>query len=107
MDLEEIAMTYERTLSNTKFDTRKMEFTKADGTTKVKLEFLVYEDQANMELLCKLVRSFRKTVDSYDLFTLLGETDVYNRFKQCLSGDSLDTWESIVVDEDKVNWNEN
>ena len=84
-----------------------MEFIKADETTKVKLEFPIYEDQENMELRCKLVRSFRKTVNSYELFTLLEDAEVYDWFNQCLSGDALDTWESIVVDKDKSNWNEN
>ena len=81
MDLEDVPITYERTVRKTEYDTRKMEFLKADGTTKVKQEFPIYEDQSNMELLCKLIRSFRKSVEAYDLFKLLGEAEVYDRFK--------------------------
>ena len=84
-----------------------MEFLKADETTKVKQEFPIYEDQSNMELLCKLIRSFRKSVEAYDLFKLLGEAEVYDHFKQCLAGDVLDTWEAIVVDEEKAEWDAN
>ena len=60
-----------------------------------------------MELLYKLNRSFRKSVEAYDLFKLLGEAEVYDRFKQCLAGDALDTWEAIVVDEEKAEWDAN
>ena len=48
MDLEDVPITYERTVRKTEYDTRKMEFLKADGTTKVKQEFPIYEDQSNM-----------------------------------------------------------
>ena len=36
MDLEDVPITYENTLSKSNFDTKKMEFLKADGKTKVK-----------------------------------------------------------------------
>ena len=65
-------------------------------------EVSIYEDQSNMELLRKLIKSFQKSIESYDLFNLLGEADIYDRFKQCLSGDALDTWEAIVVYEEQV-----
>ena len=32
---------------------------------------------------------------------------MYDKFKQCLDGDALDTWEAIVVDEDKKSWDTN
>ena len=104
MDLEDVPITYERTVYKTEYDTMKMEFLKADRTTKVKQEFPIYEDQSNMELLCELIRSFRKAVEEYDLFKLLGEAEVYDRLKQCLAGDALDTWEAIVVDDEEAEW---
>ena len=107
MDFEQVNIEYGRTLSNVSYQTKRMEFTKADGTTKVKLEFPIYEDQENLELFLKLIRTFRKTVEAYDLFTLLGEAEVYDRFKQCLGGDALDTWEALLVDEDQVTWDNN
>ena len=51
MDLEDIPITYENTLSKTEFQTKKTEFLKADRTTKIKQELSIYEDQSNMELL--------------------------------------------------------
>ena len=70
-------------------------------------KFPIYEVQENMELLYKLVRSFCTTVNLYNLFILLGEVEVHDWFKQYLSGDALDTWESIAVDEDKARLNKN
>ena len=65
MEAEHVPVTYDRTLRDTDFDTKKMEFLKADGTTKVKLEFPIYDDQPNMELLLKVVEKFRRAGDSY------------------------------------------
>lgn len=107
VDIEDVPITYEATLANVKYNTKKMEFTKDDETTKVKLEFPIYEEQENQELLIKLIRQFHKAVENYDLFTLLGEVEVYDRFKQCLEGDALDTWEAIVVDTDQATWEDN
>ena len=104
---DEVPVTYKRTVRKTDYNKRKIEFTKADGTTKVKLEFPIYEDQANFEILLKLMRNFKKTVDRYDLFTLLGEAEVYDKFQQCLGGDALDTWENLLTDEDEVHWETN
>ena len=104
VEIEDVPITYENTLTNVKYNTRKMEFLKKDDTTKVKLEFPIYEEQKNQELLVKLIRQFRKAMEGYDLFTLSG---VYDKFKQCLDGDALDTWEAIVVDEDKKSWDTN
>ena len=84
MDIDDVSVTYESTLSSVKHEQQKMEVTKADGTTKVKLEFPIYDSQENMELLVKLLMRFRKTVVNYYLFTLLGEAEVYDNFKQCL-----------------------
>ena len=107
MDVEDVPVTYTGIIGRNDFETRKMEFIKVDGTTKVKLEFPIYDDQPNMEILLKLIKSFKKTVDAYDWFTLLGEAEVYDRFKHCLDGDAYDTWDSIVIDEDQAHWDEN
>ena len=64
---------------------------KSDGETKWKLEFPIYVEKKNQELLVKLIRQFRKATKIYDVFTLLGEAEVYDQFKQCLGGDALDT----------------
>ena len=58
-----------------------MEFTKADGSTKVKSEYPIYEDQDTLELLLKLIHTFTRNVTSYSLFDLLGEAEVYDCFK--------------------------
>ena len=107
MDLEDVPITHERTLDRKHYDTRKMEFLKADEKTKVKLEFPIYSDQANTELLLKLIKSFRRTIKSYDLFKHLGEAEVYDRFSQCLDGDAYDTWDAVVEDADKDTWDTN
>ena len=91
MEFEDVPIRLEKTLDNVKFATQKLEFVKEDGKTKVKQEFWVYEAQENYELLCKLVRTYMRSVKDYDLFKLLGLTKVYDRFWQCLRGDSLDT----------------
>ena len=101
MDLDDVPVLYERTLKCSEYETRKMEFLKADGT-KGKLEFPIYSDQANMELLLKLIKSFKRTVKSYERFTNLGEAEIYDRFAQCLDGNAYDTWEVIVEDVDEA-----
>ena len=60
-----------------------------------------------MELLCKLIRSLRKSVEAYKLFKSLGEAEVYDRFKKCLAADSLENWDAIVVNKDKASWDTN
>ena len=57
-----------------------------------------------MELLLELVKSFVKTVEPYDLSTLLGGVEVYDNFKQCLQGNAYDTWDSVFVDADNTTW---
>ena len=81
VDVDEIAITYENTLANVKYDKKKMDFFKSDGKTKVKLEFPIYEEQENQELLIKLIRQFKKAVESYELFKLLGEEEIYDKFR--------------------------
>lgn len=107
VDSEDVPIAYENTLAKADYSVKKIEFIKDDDVTKVKLEFPIYEEQENQEILVKLVRQFRKAVESYDLFNHLGGAEVYDKFKQCLEGDALDTWEAIVVDEDEANWNAN
>ena len=45
VDTEDVPITYENTLDKVKYDTKRIEFTKADNKTKVKLEFPIYEEQ--------------------------------------------------------------
>ena len=102
MGLEDAPVTYERTPYKRDYDTKEMEFIKVDGTTKVKLELPIYNDQVNMELLPKLIKSFNTKVEAYYLFTYLGEPEVYDKFYQCLGGDAYDTWDAIVENVDET-----
>ena len=60
MDVEDVPVTYPGIIGCNDVETHKMEFIKADGTTKVKLEFPIYDDQPNMEILLKLIKASRK-----------------------------------------------
>ena len=51
-------------------------------------------------------RSIQKLVEVYDLFTLLGDTEMYDWFKKCLAGNTFNTWEAIAVDEDEATCDE-
>ena len=104
MEFEDVPIRLEKTLDNIKFATQKLEFVKEDGKTKVKQEFPVYEAQENYELLCKLVRTYMRSVKDYNLFKLFGPTEVYDRFWQCLGGDSLNTWDALVENKKEQHW---
>ena len=65
MDCENLALIYYQVLSDTKHDTRKMEFTKANNV-EFKFEFPIYENQKNLKLLCKLVHFFNNTISSHN-----------------------------------------
>ena len=94
-------------MARAKFETKRREFLKADGTTKVKLDFPIYGEQEELELLLKLIRSYNKAVMRYDLCTILGADEVYDRFQQCLGGDAFDMWEAIATTQNQTNWEPN
>ena len=104
MDYEEVPIQFNKALEDVNYDTQKLEFTKKDKTTRVKQEFPVYDCQENLELLCKLVKTFSRYVTDYDLFEILGEAEVSDRFRQCLGGDALDTWDNVVTDKKESEW---
>ena len=104
MDYEEVPIKFDRTVNDDSYDTRKLEFTKKDKTIRVKQEFPIYDSQENLEILCRLIKMYDRSITDYDLLNLLGAAEVYDRFRQCLGGDALDTWDNIVVDKKETDW---
>ena len=60
MEVEDVTITYERTLRKSNHETKKLELVKADRTTKVKLEFSMYNVRENMELLLNISKSSKR-----------------------------------------------
>ena len=64
----------------------KQEFKLGDDEI-VKLEIPKYNNESDEDLLLTLCE-LNDIVVTYDLFTLLNATKVYDRFQRCLSGDA-------------------
>ena len=51
------------------YETKKFELQRARTTQKLVLQFPIYEDQEDMEILLKLLREFNRAVDRYQVWT--------------------------------------
>ena len=85
---------YITVIDSDKVNLIKQEF-KLSNDEIVKLEIPKYNNE-NDELLLLTLREFNDMVTTYDLFTLLDAAKVYDRFRRCLCGDALDTWNSLI-----------
>ena len=100
----EVPLKIKSALDRKEYETKKFELQRARTTQKLVLQFPIYEDQEDMEILLKLLREFNRAVDRYQVWTDFGDARVYDMFQNCLGGDALDTWFDIVIDEERVNW---
>ena len=92
-------MKYKTLIDLDKVTIVKQEFTLTNGEV-VKLTIPKFNEE-NDEFLLLLIREFKDMIQAYGLFTLLNATKVFDRFCRCLSGDALDTWDSLVSGETK------
>ena len=98
-DLVDAPLRYSTVIDSDKIATIKQEFKLSDGEV-VKLEIPKFNNESDEYLLLTL-REFNDMTVTYDLFTLLNGAKVYDRFRRCLSGDALDTWNGLIVGKTK------
>jgi len=94
-DLYDAPLKYVTAIDSDKVSKIKQEFKLANNEI-VKLEIPKYNNE-NDEYLLLTLREFNDMVTTYDLFTLLNAAKVYDRFRRCLGGDALDTWNSLIL----------
>lgn len=102
-DLVDAPLRYSTVIDSDKIATIKQEFKLSDGEV-VKLEIPKFNNESDEYLLLTL-REFNDMTVTYDLFTLLNGSKVYDRFRRCLSGDALDTWNGLIVGKTKDSTN--
>ena len=68
---------------------------------KIKESIEVQEEENNEQLL-RTVRDLKNVVDTYDLFTELNETFVYEKSRRVLKGDTKDTWDELIQEKNSV-----
>ena len=95
---------YKRDMTIAKFETKRIEFLKADGTIKVKLKCMIYGDQEELGFLLKLIQSYNKVVLRYNIWAILGEDEVCDRFQHCMESDAFDIWEAIATKQTQTSW---
>ena len=94
-DLVDAPLKYKTMIDSDKLATIKQEFKLADNEI-VKLEIPKFNNESDEYLLLTL-REFNDMIKTYDLFTLLNATKFYDRFRRCLSGDAVDTWNGLIA----------